>query len=338
MAHFWLPDTRLSTLGVRLFFVLSGFLLTGILLRERNDAARSDLPRTKVLTDFYARRVLRIWPAYYFALGCAVIMGAGSVAQTFPWHALFGSNILFFLEQRWFPEITAPLWTLSVEEQFYLLLPLLVLFLCARHLRPLLVVAIIVAIAYRGLVALLVQGPLDFYFVLPIAQLDALGGGALLALIQHARGPIDWKKLLAWSFPLAAILYLPLFSDRFDFSIGHAAYLLPMVALVAGAGAGIDGLAGRVLSAAPIVGLGRISYGVYLYHVFVATAADHAADALSLARPIDGPFRFLLYFVLTIAAATASWFVLERPALALRRYFRTATKDAVVIPAAPTQV
>ena len=156
--HFWRYDSELGELGVRLFFVLSGFLLTSILLRQREKAAEFRLSRRRVLGDFYARRILRIWPIYYAALFGALLLGAEGVARTFGWHALFGSNILFFLEQSWTPPVAAHLWTLSVEEQFYLVLPLAALFLPLRALRPLFVALILAAIMFRVAVAMTVSG------------------------------------------------------------------------------------------------------------------------------------------------------------------------------------
>lgn len=188
--HFWFQDLELSTLGVRLFFVLSGYLLTSILLREREAAERQDMPQRLVLRDFYIRRILRIWPAYYFALVAAVVLGADSVARTFGWHAFFASNFLFFREQQWFPPVAAHLWTLSVEEQFYLVLPLVVLFVPRRFLAPILIACIAASIGFRMVIAATVTGSTDFYVVLPISELDALCGGALLGLGQHVAGPI----------------------------------------------------------------------------------------------------------------------------------------------------
>ena len=188
--HFWFQDLELSTLGVRLFFVLSGYLLTSILLREREAAERQDMPQRLVLRDFYVRRILRIWPAYYFALVAAVVLGADSVARTFGWHAFFASNFLFFREQQWFPPVAAHLWTLSVEEQFYLVLPLVVLFVPRRFLAPILIACIATSIGFRMVIAATVTGSTDFYVVLPISELDALCGGALLGLGQHVAGPI----------------------------------------------------------------------------------------------------------------------------------------------------
>lgn len=108
-----------------------------------------------------------------------------------------------------------------------------------------------------------------------------------------------------------------------------------MIALVAGAAAGIGGWPGRVLSAGPIVYLGRISYGVYLYHLFVAAGCDKAAQMLGYAPLPDGPIRYLVLFSATIVVAAASWQWLERPALSLRRHFRRATIAQTLVPATP---
>jgi peptidoglycan/LPS O-acetylase OafA/YrhL len=333
--HFWFQDLELSTLGVRLFFVLSGFLLTSILLRERGAADRQHIPQRLVLRDFYVRRILRIWPAYYFALAAAVALGGDSIARTFGWHAFFASNLLFFREQQWFPQVTAHLWTLSVEEQFYLVLPLVVLFVPRRLLAPILIACIAASIAFRIVVAATVTGSTDFYVVLPISELDALCGGALLGLTQYLAGPIDWKKLLAWSLIPTAILYFGSWSPAVDFALGYPAYVVTMASLVAGAAAGMGGWAGRVLSAGPIVYLGRISYGVYLYHLFVAAGCDKATEMLGYQPLPDGPVRFIVFFSVTIVVAAASWQWLERPALSLRRRFRRATIAEAVVPAAP---
>ncbi len=265
LAHFWLPQLHFSTFGVRLFFVLSGFLLTTILLRERRDAEVVGLSKGVLLKDFYVRRILRIWPAYYAAIVGVVLMGSSSVEDTFAWHALFASNILFFQQQQWYPPVTSHLWTLSVEEQFYLLLPIVILFLPQRRLRTVFAVCIATAIAYRAMVAITVTGMLDFYYLLPVAQLDALGGGALLALIQHQDGAIDWKRLLSWSLPLTVLLYVLPLPIGFDFTVALAMLILPLAAIVAAANAGVGGLAGAILSSRPLVALGRISYGIYLY-------------------------------------------------------------------------
>jgi peptidoglycan/LPS O-acetylase OafA/YrhL len=333
--HFWSIDTEFAELGVRLFFVLSGFLLTGILLRESDEAQCREIPQQRVLFDFYVRRILRIWPAYYFALIAAVVLGATSVERTLGWHAVFASNILYFVEQDWYPVMTGHLWTLSVEEQFYFVLPLAVLFSPRRILKPLLIGSIAAAVLFRGIICLL-EVPRSFYLVLPIAQLDALAGGALLALIQFKKDRIRWVRLFAWSLPLAILADIFAPYSAVHFTITAAIYVIAMAALISGADAGIGGWPGKILSSRALVTLGRISYGIYLYHMFVAAGADSAMVDLGRTPLPLGPVRFIVLSSLTVAVAAASWLLLERPALSLRRHFRHAMESSTLVPAAPT--
>jgi peptidoglycan/LPS O-acetylase OafA/YrhL len=336
LVNHFLIETELGTLGVRLFFVLSGYLLTGILLSERGEAERLQVPRRRALRDFYVRRILRIWPAYYAALIGAVLIGEQGMAKTFAWHALFASNILFFLEQAWLPGESAHLWTLSVEEQFYLLLPLALLFVPTKHVRALLIGCIVAAIAYRAAVAAVISGTFDFDNLLPVASFDALGGGAVLAAVQRQSGPIDWKKLIAWSLPLALLLDFGSHSKALSSVVVPAVYILPMAGLIAAADSGVPGWGNVILGNRLLIRLGRISYGVYLYHLFVAVAADEFMVHLGYAR-LAGTLRFIVLVGLTVAVAIVSWFIIERPALSLKRYFRRSTPETFV-PAVPSAV
>lgn len=103
--------------GVARFFVLSGFLITGILLRARDDAERGGVGVAAVLRAFYARRSLRIFPLYYLVLFALVAFGVANIRQSAAWHALYLSNVLSARNGHYvFP---LHFWSLSVEEQFY---------------------------------------------------------------------------------------------------------------------------------------------------------------------------------------------------------------------------
>ena len=113
--------------GVQLFFVLSGFLITGILLRSRPADLGISMPTA--LRVFYVRRCLRIFPLYYGVLALCLLFAIGPIATTWPWHVSYLSN-LFYARQGHASPVEDPflhLWSLSVEEQFYLLWPLVAL-------------------------------------------------------------------------------------------------------------------------------------------------------------------------------------------------------------------
>ena len=98
-SHFWDRQSSAGELGVRVFFLLSGFLLTGILLDERERHANGrDRPR--LLRNFYLRRILRIWPAYFLTLAILVVTNARGVLDTLPWHLLFATTFMRRLTRR----------------------------------------------------------------------------------------------------------------------------------------------------------------------------------------------------------------------------------------------
>ena len=119
--------THLGVLGVQLFFVLSGYLISGILIdcSLRDNEGRQ---RWFVLRQFYIRRFLRIFPLYYAILGLAVYVNVPPFRTTWPWHAAYLSNVHFWLVGSR-ESYGGHLWSLSVEEQFYLCWPMLMLFM-----------------------------------------------------------------------------------------------------------------------------------------------------------------------------------------------------------------
>jgi peptidoglycan/LPS O-acetylase OafA/YrhL len=197
--HFFQPGriggVDLALLGVWLFFVLSGFLITGILLRSRDQVDYSGYPSGFVLRQFYIRRFLRIFPLYYSVLFLAATIDLGDVRDTIFWHLAYMSNYLFATHQYWGP-VTAHFWSLSVEEQFYILWPALILFAPHRLLLKLVISATAIGPIFRVAAHFLDFNWIARLTVLP-ASLDALGLGALLAYCSHHAGqkPILIKRL-----------------------------------------------------------------------------------------------------------------------------------------------
>src|SRR5262249_40880734 len=138
VAHHTLPGPLVDALnpgaaGVRLFFVLSGFLITGILLGCRESMAQQGAGQA--LASFYARRFLRIFPLYYFALAVVLLAGVQEARDGAAWHLAYLSNV-YGVRQGWLGSL-AHFWSLAVEEQFYLVWPALVLSLPRPWLGPL---------------------------------------------------------------------------------------------------------------------------------------------------------------------------------------------------------
>jgi peptidoglycan/LPS O-acetylase OafA/YrhL len=332
--HFWAdlqPGLDLGARGVHLFFVLSGFLITGILLRSRvlvEDAGRGT---GLAIRRFYIRRFLRIFPIYYLVLAVTWAIGLPDVRSGILWHLLYGSNILFAIKNQW-TLTTSHLWSLSVEEQFYLIWPLL-MFLVPRHFLKTLIVAFVltgplfrVAGYFSGLNWIALQT------LLP-ASFDSLGAGAWLAWIYarpsaetlRYRGQVDRIALLA--IPVALVTWISGATGwwpraewlRLAFETTAWAFL--GVWVIDRAARGVGGPAGRILSFKPLVYLGRISYGVYLIHLFVPDVLYRVTTATNLPYPTTAPVAFLVFSAITVGLAAISWHSYEGPINRLKRRF-----------------
>jgi peptidoglycan/LPS O-acetylase OafA/YrhL len=281
----------LGSIGVRLFFVLSGFLITRLLLASRPSAFRP------ALKSFYIRRSLRIFPVFYLVLATAWAMNIGPVRTTIGWHASYLTNAYLFERGSWHGSISH-LWSLAVEEQFYLVWPWLILLVPLGWLPRMIVLMIGIAPLSR----VLVGGPMNS--VLPTSCLDSLGAGALLAvtgrpLLHVAAGPL----LFAGGLLLHSDVLL-------DFGVS-----LSGAWIVASAANGFQGVAASILLARPVVYVGTISYGLYLVHGFMPFVLGRYVPGF-----VDLPLmvRVLLLTTGTFAIASLSWHLFEAPILSLK--------------------
>lgn len=295
-SHFWFNDSGLGHVGVRLFFVLSGFLITTILL-EGGSAA-----------GFYVRRIFRLAPALYLALALALLLDLDGMRATWKWHFLQITNILLARLDSWSPIWPADhLWTLNVEEQFYLVWPLVIGLTPRRLLPTAFAVLIVMAPAFRIAGHVLGWGEVAT-LVLPPASFDALGFGGLMAVLNLRLG--RWTLLCSPGLLAVAINPFPS-----SFWLKEFAELASLPVLGALVRAGWDGRLG--LRHRPLVAIGRISYGVYLYHGFVFGLV--ALWGLSE----RGPLLMIVATVITFVVAALSYATVERPVRAMGRRIAT---------------
>ena len=184
--HFWRPARQyvsFGPIGVRIFFVLSGFLITGILLRSRERCDSGQTPPGFAIRRFYVRRILRIFPLYYVALAIAWYGEVWGAREGMAWHAAYLSNVHFFLVNAAQPGVwgghVAHLWSLAVEEQFYLVWPWVILFAPRRWLPGIALGMAAVGPVFRSVVFGLTGN--DLAPVLPLGCVDSLALGAYLA-------------------------------------------------------------------------------------------------------------------------------------------------------------
>jgi peptidoglycan/LPS O-acetylase OafA/YrhL len=331
ITHFTLSRSGLLALvpwgwmGVRLFFVLSGFLITGILLRTRPAEGQGK----EALRIFYGRRFLRIFPVYYATLFAAAILNIRTMRSAFFWHLAYLSNVwVAFVRPASAP--VSHFWSLAVEEQFYLIWPCMMFFLPRRYLLRTMIASIVLGPTARLIAALFHFDPAGLG---PFAFLDTLGMGAVLAYFWE-NGDAGRVRTLGrvglWVGLPSAILLFAGFYEQLSWLDMQAltfpvffdlALALLFVWLVSGAARAFRGPAGWLLEWRPVNYLGRISYGVYVLHAFMPVVLFYILKWTHL--PLDGHplLRFLALSAMAIAAASLSWYCLESPFNRLKRYF-----------------
>lgn len=341
ITHFWQPPYKgvlgavnPGFLGVRLFFVLSGFLITGILLGCRDTSERGEHSRLLFVRRFYARRFLRIFPIYYLIVFVALLIGIPLARHDWPWLVTYTSNFYVALRHE-SVHYFGHFWTLAVEEQFYIVWPWLVLFAPRRWLGAILLGAIALAPVYRDVVFRQFGTVDGGWGTLPLASLDTLGAGALLAIaFQRAHFQDMVHRILRRVIlPLGLGTYLVLYwlaswraEERLLIAFNEIAYAMICCWLIASAARGIGGRTGRLLGFRPIVYLGQISYGIYAYHMFMPWVLGKAFRRLGWSFPPPGPLRFVLAGLATVLVAMASWHLFERPINNLKRLFPYGTR------------
>jgi peptidoglycan/LPS O-acetylase OafA/YrhL len=307
-------------LGVRLFFVLSGFLITGLLLEGRDAVEAGTAQRAGVLQRFYIRRTLRIFPLYYLVLGIALVFGGDDVRAQLPSLATYTYNF-WIAGLGWFPAHFSHFWSLCVEEQFYLLWPWIILFAPRRYIAAMAIVMVLLAPLYRT-VAWFLEFNIVASFVLTPSSFDALGMGALLAIAAQKNGSDLERRLRLTALPIGLAGMALLATDNMGSAIfGETMVALVFTWLVAGAAHGFGGVGRSVLEAAPIRYLGRISYGLYVYHLLVPGVFGPLLGTLGLRLAPKGVVEFLLYSLITIGVASLSWAWIEHPINRLKRRF-----------------
>ena len=316
-------------LGVRLFFVLSGFLITGILIRAREDAAEAAVSRFGVLRSFYARRFLRIFPLYYFVIVVCLMLNVPPVRDEWIWLVTYTWNLRISV-LGWYPENVAHFWSLAVEEQFYLVWPLVALFAPRRFLMPTAISMVLIGMLYRGLAMSYELNEVALY-VLTFSTLDALGAGCALALACDGRRPSRSivRHLASTALPIglcaAFVLQWAGSATRagpyFHVVLFDTAAALVFCWLVAASAHGFKGVVGRMMNSTPLLYCGRIAYGIYVYHLLLLPVVDGLLKPLHLGLAGFGWMRLLVGTVISIAVATLSWYALERPINELKRRF-----------------
>jgi peptidoglycan/LPS O-acetylase OafA/YrhL len=331
----WLGDLlgavgTAGNFGVDLFFTLSSFLITSLLLRELETNGRLDI------RQFYIRRALRIWPVYFLVTLIALGASFYVAGEKFPPHVL--ASYLLFVGNWAFvfspvSTIAAPLWSVSVEEQFYLAWPWLVRRGAGKAIK--IVAVMILVVGAIGCIVLQWLAPdVDWVTRNSFTRIDGVAIGALLALRVRS-GDIRLAPALRYlllGVSILVLLWVPYAFELFNRPVGSFGLVLGWFLVAVSCGAillsviGCTGFMRYIFTNRISVYLGRISYGLYAFHEIVLRSADNLFPEHS-----HQPAVFVEYWVfslvLTLLVASISYRWLETPFLRWKQLRFTVVKS-----------
>jgi peptidoglycan/LPS O-acetylase OafA/YrhL len=340
-----LPIPQFGSWGVDLFFVLSGFLITGILIETKGATNRA--------TSFYGRRVLRIFPLYYLILAIMFVGAYFSqwISEAGNLHGAMDHLAYLFYLQNFYPlwhngafglAALGPFWSVAVEEQFYLIWPALVWKMSPRSILKISGIGLATTLVLR-LILVPKFGAGIWVFAATPTRADGLFVGAALAAILAIKGKFE-KSLIIGLAAVGALLVVavPIFKPARELwetgalmaVIGITGIALCSGALIAYCLTYSESRLARVFQAKWLRNFGKYSYGIYLIHATIY----HAGETFLTARGIDWPYRAPLGFVYAITVmgvsyglAWLSFHYFESRFLALKHYyepvFQTVKRD-----------
>jgi len=292
-------------IGVDLFFILSGFLITSILLTNRLKVGQVYSEKFRLILNFYGRRMLRIFPIYYITIFLLLIFHdflGTHIQNGFIYFLTYTSNYYFFKMQNW-DVIVSHLWSLSVEEQFYIIWPFVMLFVPWKHIPKAIFLFIIC-----GILSQLIFRATQFGDILTSSCFDAFGLGALLAW-QVIVKPVRMEKFFSLLSKVSIFAIIILGSIAFDrsyyFLFGRLAIRiigLWFITYTVYREDKLNNSPNHFLNNPWLIRMGKISYGIYLYHL-----------------------------IILIGVSALSWRFIEKPLLNLKKYFRY--EESVQVPA-----
>lgn len=331
--HYWVRIS-IGTLGVHLFFVLSGFLITSILLQSRTTIEARSSSISFSMRQFYIRRFLRIFPIYYLTLLITYCLNMDHARAAICWNVSYMSNLCLAIKGGEALGLLSHFWSLSVEEQFYIFWPCLILCLPSRKMVPLVLMIISLGPLYRVLIPHCVDftnsriSPMRVILQQTPGCLDLLGMGALSAYIVSKRKLYSsWKaRYSGWTVALGSLLLtVSLTCWYFENTLYLHFILEPFAAalvsswLIIKAVEGFGGAVGATLSNKYVVYVGRISYGIYVIHFPMKYYVERLTTAVHVVHtPGIIP---VLNTVGTICLSALSWHFFEHPINKLKEKF-----------------
>lgn len=321
---YWIHKFPIGIAGVTIFFVLSGFLITGILLRSKDSFDSGNHNLLYYLKHFYIRRTIRIFPVYYFTLIVLFILNFENIREIILWFVFYISNYLMYIKMDWTGAMSH-FWTLAVEEQFYLFWPLIILFTPKKYLLKIIFLFILTGIFFRGFNYLIndrTEYHTMFSYMLTLSCIDAFALGGWLAYIRNYIDGLFELLKGKYIFLLIGTLLFIVINMFFEINIVDVSmfkFCIAVIALfmVSKLSTGFKGKLKYIFENKFLMYLGKISYGMYIFHTFV----PYIYESLGLPFFNSMLIMFLIYLFILIVISSLSWIILEKPINNLKRKF-----------------
>lgn len=303
--------------AVDMFFVLSGFLITYLLLAEKEKT------KTLHLKHFYFRRILRLWPLYYLSVVISLILiylgivpKISNLASSIFLYTFFMANVAYLLNLA--ISSIMPLWSVGVEEQFYLIWPHIIK-RTSSYLKVFISIFFLFLIIKLCVYLLLSPKSLLFYF-LSITRIDimAIGAiGAYLVYSNHNILKIIYRKeiqILSWFILIASIVYKPIHIFSFIDQELNAVFYMIIILNVSSNKSSLISLENTFMNF-----IGKISYGIYVYHMIIIYVISYTISFLDY--ELDHFMLYPVVLIFTILTATLSYYYFETPFLKLKHKY-----------------
>ncbi len=333
------PFSFLGHLGVVIFFVLSGFLITRILFQNADDCRQNHSSILVKIIRFMYRRSLRIFPIYFLLLLIGLVFSLSNFKNLWPYLVFYLPNFYIMTKATWLG-IWDHLWSLAVEEQYYLVFPYFVLLLAPRKYPLLFILMLLVGLGTRfGFYAFASSEMQEqnwmWWYVNPFAALDCFGLGGILAYLFHYKqNYFQSVKFLKVGLIVSLIAFLAILNLGELTIFQHANIWSIVFERISGAFFSFFLIALSIrkdtwilsafLKSKPVSYLGSISYGIYLYHNVVLNYYHDEGNTIWFYLNKYLPnfhlelvnftiYKFIISFLILVFLSSLSWFIIEKP-------------------------
>lgn len=313
--------------GVDLFFVISGYLITKILLVNKEKIILKDTSIKKVLIAFYFRRSLRIFPIYYLTIFYLLVINFQNTREVWLWLVTYTTNFYISLDHPYIGSFNH-LWSLAVEEQFYLIWPFIILIIPKKNIGITIISLIIFSLLFK-IFFFKLFGFKTALNALPISCFDSLGFGALVAYLSIYKNNIlskinSIKFLIPISF--TTFLYFTVINKDFISVITvNSNFLFSVFAFFVISKASQDKfgiIIKYILENKYIVHFGKISYGIYLYHFFMPDFYNQMHDFFPHFFFDNSLLKPTIQILAAIIFSELSWFIIEKRLYVFKSKFK----------------